>query len=55
MFPEDDQGLAVDDQFYVGSSGILVKPIVGQGVEEAEVYLADAQVGYLPLSAIVSS
>jgi alpha 1,3-glucosidase len=37
-FPEDEAGFAVDDQYFIGS-GLLVKPIVEQGVTETRVYL----------------
>jgi alpha 1,3-glucosidase len=44
MFPHDSKGFAIDDQFYLGSSGLLVKPIVKEGAVENEVYLSDDQV-----------
>lgn len=44
MFPQDAQGFAIDDQFYVGSSGLLVKPVVIEGSTEANIYIADEQV-----------
>lgn len=44
VFPKDPQGFAIDDQFYVGSSGLLVKPITEEGKTEAEVYLSDNEV-----------
>ena len=48
MFPEDPLGFAIDDQYYVGDSGLLVKPITAEGVQEAVVYLSDNQVCYKP-------
>ncbi|POV94665.1 hypothetical protein PSTT_16731 [Puccinia striiformis] len=45
MFPKDDAGFAVDDQFYLASTGLLVKPITEEGVTSTEVYIADDQVG----------
>lgn len=46
MFPEDEAGFAIDDQYFVGGSGILVKPITEKGVTEASVYLPEDQVRY---------
>ena len=44
VFPKDEAGFAVDDQFYVGNSGLLVKPVTEQGVTETPVYIAEDQV-----------
>ncbi len=44
MFPEDKNGFDVDDQYYIGSSGLLVKPVTEKGATEASVYLAEDQV-----------
>ena len=46
MFPDDEQGYGVDDQFYLGSSGLLCKPVTTRGATSASVYLSDAQVYY---------
>lgn len=46
VFPQDEQGLSVDDQYFVGSSGLLVKPVVQQGVYDAQVYIADDEPYY---------
>lgn len=46
MFPEDEQGFGIDDQFYLGSSGLLCKPVTTPGATSASVYLSDAQVYY---------
>jgi alpha 1,3-glucosidase len=46
MFPEDEQGFGIDDQFYLGSSGLLCKPVTTRGATSATVYLSDAQVYY---------
>lgn len=43
-FPKDPAGYAMDDQFYLGRSGLLVKPIVEEDSEQTEVYLSDDQV-----------
>jgi alpha 1,3-glucosidase len=44
MFPEDPLGFAIDDQYYVGDSGLLIKPITAQGVQDTVAYLSDNQV-----------
>ncbi|KAG2158568.1 glycoside hydrolase family 31 protein [Suillus bovinus] len=46
MFPGDEAGFGVDDQYYVGSSGLLVKPVTEKGVKEVSVYIAEDQVYY---------
>ncbi|WWC89838.1 uncharacterized protein L201_004766 [Kwoniella dendrophila CBS 6074] len=43
VFPEDEQGFAIDDQYYVGGSGLLFKPVTKEGAESTEVYISDAQ------------
>jgi alpha 1,3-glucosidase len=44
VFPKDVDGFAIDDQYYVGGSGLLVKPITAASVNSAEIYLSDNQV-----------
>ncbi|KAL5483105.1 ROT2 [Sanghuangporus weigelae] len=46
MFPHDEKGASLDDQFYVGSSGLLVKPVTRKGVTEATIYFSDNQPYY---------
>ncbi|KAJ4471585.1 glycoside hydrolase family 31 protein [Lentinula aciculospora] len=46
MFPQDTAGFDIDDQFFVGSSGILVKPVTEKGKNEATIYLPEDQVYY---------
>ena len=46
VFPHDPEGFAIDDQFYIGSSGLLVKPITTQGATSTDVYLSDSQIYY---------
>ena len=43
MFPKDEAGFAIDDQYFVGSSGLLVKPITAMSVTETQVYLPEDQ------------
>ncbi|WWD16176.1 hypothetical protein CI109_100601 [Kwoniella shandongensis] len=46
VFPEDNQGFSVDDQYYVGESGLLVKPVTTEGATTTQVYISDAQPYY---------
>ena len=44
MFPEDRDGFAIDDQFFVGNSGLLVRPVTSKGADSATVHFGDDQV-----------
>jgi hypothetical protein len=44
VFPKDKAGFEIDDQFFIGSSGLLVKPVTEKGVTETSVYLPESQV-----------
>lgn len=44
VFPRDEAGFSIDDQWFIGGSGLLVKPITQKDVTEASVYLAEDQV-----------
>jgi alpha 1,3-glucosidase len=46
VHPSDEKGFAVDDQFYVGSTGLLAKPITAEGATSTEIYLADDEKYY---------
>ncbi|PWN54028.1 alpha-glucosidase II precursor [Violaceomyces palustris] len=41
MFPDDVKGFDVDDQYYVGDTGLLVKPAVQKDIDSVDVYLAE--------------
>ena len=41
VFPSDERGFAIDDQYFLGSTGLLAKPVVTQGVQSVDIYLAD--------------
>jgi alpha 1,3-glucosidase len=41
MFPQDEAGFSIDDQFYVGNSGLLVKPVTRPGATEEIVYIPE--------------
>jgi len=46
VFPRDEAGFSIDDQWFIGGSGLLVKPVTQKDVTEASVYLADDQIYY---------
>ncbi|KAI4203579.1 MAG: hypothetical protein LQ350_001769 [Teloschistes chrysophthalmus] len=39
VHPSDEAGFALDDQFYVGDTGLLVKPVLKENVEHVDIYL----------------
>lgn len=39
VHPSDESAFAIDDQFYVGGTGLLSKPVVTEGAESVEIYL----------------
>ena len=41
VHPSDEKGFAVDDQMYLGGTGLLVKPIVREGETSTNIYLPD--------------
>jgi alpha 1,3-glucosidase len=45
QFPEDEKGFAMDDQAYLGDTGILIHPVVKKGATSVTVYLAEDKVG----------
>lgn len=44
MFPDDEGGFEIDDQYFIGDTGLLVKPAVKKDVTSVEMYLAEDQV-----------
>ena len=44
VFPQDEGGFAIDDQYFIGGSGLLVKPVTTKGATETTVYLPEDQV-----------
>lgn len=46
VHPADEAGFAMDDQFYLGDYGLLVKPVTEEGAEKVEVYVADGEKYY---------
>jgi alpha 1,3-glucosidase len=45
-YPSDEAGFAIDDQIFVGNTGLLAKPVVTQGAESVEMYLPDDEIYY---------
>lgn len=46
QFPHDTRGFTVDDQYYLGRSGLLVKPPVARDAQHVDMYLADDEPYY---------
>lgn len=46
VHPSDEKGFAIDDQFYLGSTGILAKPVVTEGTTSVDLYLSDNETYY---------
>jgi alpha 1,3-glucosidase len=45
-YPGDEAGFAIDDQFFIGSTGLLAKPVVTEGAESVDIYLPDEEIYY---------
>lgn len=44
MFPKDEAGFSIDDQWFIGGSGLLVKPVTTKDATEQSIYLAEDEV-----------
>jgi alpha 1,3-glucosidase len=44
--PSEAAGFAIDDQLFVGSTGLLAKPVVEQGKESVDIWIPDDEVYY---------
>lgn len=44
--PENEFAYDIDDQFFLGDSGILVKPVTSENANKASVYIPDTEVYY---------
>lgn len=44
--PSDERGFAIDDQLYLGSTGLLAKPVVTEGATSVDIYIADDEKYY---------
>lgn len=45
-YPSDEAGFAIEDQFFVGSTGLLAHPVVTEGAESVDVYLPNDEIYY---------
>ena len=41
VHPSDEKGFAIEDQLYLGSTGVLVKPVTTEGAESVDIYISD--------------
>lgn len=46
VHPDDESGFGIDDQFYVGDTGLLAKPVVTEDATSSEIYLSDDEKYY---------
>ena len=44
--PSDEAAFAIEDQFYLGTTGLLVKPVVTEGAESVSFYLPPGETYY---------
>lgn len=44
--PDVESGFGIDDQFFLGTTGLLAKPVVEEGKETADIYIPDDEVYY---------
>ncbi|KAL9117577.1 MAG: hypothetical protein Q9187_005885, partial [Circinaria calcarea] len=43
VHPSDEKGFTIDDQFYIGDTGLLAKPVTTEGAESVEIYISDRE------------
>ena len=46
VHPDDEAGFALEDQFYLSGTGLLVKPVVTEGAETVSIYLPPSTLYY---------
>ena len=46
VHPSDEKGFAIDDQFYIGSTGLLAKPVTVEGADSVDIYIPDDEKYY---------
>lgn len=44
LAPDNEDALGIDDQFFFGETGLLVKPIVEEGKTETDIYIPDDEI-----------
>ncbi|KAJ5108655.1 Glycoside hydrolase family 31 [Penicillium angulare] len=45
-FPDDEEGFAIDDQLYLGNTGLLAKPVVTENTFTTDIYISDGEKYY---------
>ncbi|PNS21092.1 hypothetical protein CAC42_3430 [Sphaceloma murrayae] len=40
--PSDENSFSIDDQLYLGSTGLLIKPVTSEGASSVDIYLPDS-------------
>jgi len=46
VFPGDEKGFAIDNQLYIGNTGLLARPVTTPGTKHAKIYLANKEKYY---------
>ncbi|PLB51893.1 hypothetical protein P170DRAFT_506814 [Aspergillus steynii IBT 23096] len=46
VHPSDEAGFAIDDQLYLAATGLLTKPVVSEGTDSVDIYIADDEKYY---------
>lgn len=44
QLPEDVEGYSIDDQVYLGDTGLLIHPVVKQDAKSVDVYIGESEV-----------
>lgn len=44
--PENEQSYGIDDQFFLGNSGLMVKPVTQENARKTQVYIPDTEIYY---------
>jgi hypothetical protein len=44
QFPEDEHGFTMEDQVYLGDTGMLVHPVTKKDAESVDVYIGETEV-----------
>jgi alpha-glucosidase (family GH31 glycosyl hydrolase) len=44
QLPEDEHGFTIDDQAYLGDTGILIHPVTKQAAESVDMYIGESEV-----------
>ena len=44
QFPEDVEGFSIENQVYLGDTGLLIHPVVKQDAKSVDVYIGESEV-----------